>query len=62
MDRQIVKKNRLDDFDEVKDNLKYWLSRPPAERIAAVDQLRKEFNESPVRFQRTARIIQFSQD
>ena len=62
MNRQIVKKHRLDDFDEVKDNLDYWLSRPPAERIAAVDQLRKEFNGSPVRFQRTARIIQLSQD
>jgi hypothetical protein len=62
MDRQIVKKHRLSEFDEMKDNLEYWLSRPPAERIAAVDHLREEFNESPVRFQRTARIIQFSQD
>lgn len=61
MNRQIVKKHRLDDFDEIKDNLEYWLSRPAAERIAAVDQLRKEVNGSPVRFQRTARIIQLSQ-
>lgn len=29
MNRQIVKKHRLQDFDEVKDNLEYWLSRPP---------------------------------
>jgi len=62
MNRQNVKKHRLSDFDEVKDNLEYWLSRSPAERVAAVDQLRREFNESPVRFQRTARIIQLSQD
>jgi len=61
MEKQIVKKHRLDEYDEIKDNLEYWLSRPVSERTAAVDQLRKEFNGSPVRFQRTARIIQLSQ-
>lgn len=61
MNKQIVKKHRLDEYDEIKDNLEYWLSRPASERTAAVDKLRMEFNGSPVRFQRTARIIQFTQ-
>ncbi len=61
MNKQIVKIHRLDEYDEIKDNLDYWLSRPASERTAAVDQLRQEFNGSSIRFQRTARIIQFSQ-
>lgn len=62
MEKHIVKIHRLDEYDEIKDNLEFWLSRSASERIAAVDQLRKEFNGSPVRFQRTARIIQLPQD
>ncbi len=62
MNRQIVKKHRLDEYDEIKDNLEYWLSRPASERTAAVDQLRQEFNGISVRLQRSARIIQLPQD
>lgn len=35
----VVRKARLKDIDEDLENLQYWLSRPPAERIAAVTQL-----------------------
>ena len=62
MNRQIVKKHRLDEYDEIKDNLEYWLSRPASERTAAVDKLRQEFNGNSVRLQRSARIIQLPQD
>jgi hypothetical protein len=62
MEKHIVKIHRLDEYDEIKDNLEFWLSRPTSERTAAVDQLRMEFNGNPVRFQRTARIIQLPQD
>jgi len=62
MDKQIVKKHRLDEYDKIKDNLKYWLSRPASERIAAVDQFRRDLNGNTIRLQRTARIIQFSQN
>ncbi len=61
INKQIVKKHRLDEYDEIKDNLEYWLSRPASERTAAVDQLRQEFNGNSVQLQRTARIIQLSQ-
>lgn len=44
-----------------KDDLKYWLSRPHEERVAAVDFLRKQHYGSSARLQRTARVIQRSQ-
>ena len=61
INKQIVKKHRLDEYDEIKDNLEYWLSRPASERTAAVDQLRQEFNGNSVQLQRSARIVQLSQ-
>ena len=38
-------------------DLKYWLSRPPAERVAAVDFLRKQYHGSSERLQRSVRVI-----
>jgi hypothetical protein len=35
----VVRKAKLKDIDEDLENLKYWISRPPHERIAAVTQL-----------------------
>jgi len=61
INKQLVKKYRLDEYDEIKDNLEYWLSRPASERTAAVDQLRQEFNGNSVQLQRSARIVQLSQ-
>lgn len=61
MQKQIVKVRNLKDYDEIKDNLEYWLSRPPAERVDAVDHLRNQIHGHPVRLQRIARIIQLSQ-
>ena len=39
-------------------DLKYWLSRPPAERVAAVDFLRKQQIGNSERLQRTARVVE----
>ena len=57
MIRKTVQKQRLDDYSEIKQNLQYWLSRPPQERLAAVDALRREFYGDSQRLQRTARVI-----
>jgi hypothetical protein len=35
----VVRKSRLKDIDEDLENLRYWLSRPPQERLAAVTRL-----------------------
>ena len=57
MIRKIVQKHDLDKHSEIKQNLKYWLSRPPEERLAAVDTLRREYYGDSPRLQRVARVI-----
>ncbi len=43
--------------EESKENLTYWLSRPASERLEAVEILRKQFNGSSKRLQRTIRVV-----
>ena len=40
------------------DDLAYWLSKPPEERVATVDYLRRQYYGSAARLQRVARVIQ----
>jgi hypothetical protein len=47
--------------EEAKKDLAYWLSKSAAERLEAVDILRKQSNGSSKRFQRTVRIIKQAQ-
>ncbi len=58
MIHKFVRKANLKDFSEVKVNLSYWLSKTPEERVVAVELLRRQYNGSPGRLQRTARVIQ----
>lgn len=55
MDKKHFKVRNIKDKD---DALAYWLSRPPRERIEAVEILRKQFNGNTEGFQRIIRIIQ----
>ena len=57
MIRKTVNKRDLDNFSEIRQNLQYWLSRPPEERLAAVDALRREYYGDSHRLQRVARIV-----
>ncbi len=61
MIERVVRKGNLKDFVEVKENLFYWLSKTPDERVAAVEYLRRQYHGSSARLQRSARIIQRSQ-
>ena len=61
MIRKTVKKHDLDNFSEIRQNLQYWLSRPPEERLAAVDALRREYYGDTHRLQRVARVVQQEQ-
>ncbi len=61
MIKKVVRKANIKDFSEVKDNLAYWLSKTPEERVAAVEYLRREFIGSSARLQRSAHVIQRSQ-
>jgi len=59
--RKTVQKQDLDGFSEIRQNLEYWLSRPPEERLAAVDALRREYYGDSQRLQRVARFVQQAQ-
>jgi hypothetical protein len=60
MIQKVVRKGNLRDISEIKENLEYWLSRPPAERIDAVERLWRERHGSEERLQRVARVIKRS--
>lgn len=42
MIRKVLAKRELNDPDSARADLAYWLGRPPAERVAAVDVLRRQ--------------------
>jgi hypothetical protein len=61
MIRKIVQVHRLDSHLEMRQNLEYWLGRPPEERIAAVEELRRQVYGDSHRLQRVARVVQQAQ-
>ena len=61
MNEQIVRIRQLETYNEVADNLDYWLSKTPTERVDAVDYLRYQCHGNLLRLQRSARIIQLPQ-
>jgi hypothetical protein len=61
MVEKIIAKHRQDSFSEAKQDFRYWLTKTPRQRLAAVDFLRGQIYGNTGRFQRTARVIQRSQ-
>lgn len=62
MIQKVVKKRNLNDSSSVQEDLAYWLSKTPDERVAAVEYLRRLYHGNTARLQRSARIIQRTQD
>lgn len=60
MIKKVVRKHMLSKFSSIKEDLAYWLSKTPEERIAAVDYLRLQIYGSSERLQRSARVIKRS--
>lgn len=58
MIERVVRKTDLKSFSEVEENLAYWLSKTPEERISAVEHLRKRYYGDSARLQRVARAIE----
>ena len=54
----VIHKRALADHIQAVEDLEYWLSRPPEERIAAVEHLRSQHYGSTERLQRVARVVQ----
>jgi hypothetical protein len=62
MIKRVLAKRDLADGDAAKRDLAYWLSRPPEERIAAVEDLRRQHHGDSARLQRVVRVIDQSED
>ena len=58
MIQKIVKKYRLQERAATQDDLAYWLSKTPEERVATVDYLRRQYYGNATRLQRVARVVQ----
>ena len=58
MIQQTVTKRSVQDPSSVKEDLAYWLSKTPEERVATVDYLRKQYYGNAARLQRVARVVQ----
>lgn len=58
MIRKIVNKQRLQERTTMRDDLAYWLSKTPEERVATVDYLRTQYYGNTTRLQRVARVVQ----
>jgi hypothetical protein len=58
MDKTFVRKGKLNDQGN---DLEYWLSRPPEERLAQLERIRQEYNAwkygPDIEFQRVYRIV-----
>ena len=57
-----VKKLDLEKDSSIKEDLDYWLSKNPNERIAAIEFLRRQYHGSSARLQSSARVVQQTQD
>ena len=58
MIQKIVKKYHLQDRTTTQEDLAYWLSKTPEERVATVDYLRTQYYGNTPRLQRVARVVQ----
>ena len=59
MIKKVAKIKNLHD-NEIKDNLEYWLSKSPEERLSALEHLRRHHDGDKERLQRVLRVIQRS--
>ena len=57
---KVVKKRKLSDITFLED-LEYWLSKSPEERISAVEYLRRNHYGDIGRIQKTVKVIQLDQ-
>ena len=46
MFQKVVNRHDLNGFSSIKEDLAYWLSKTPDERVATVDYLRRQYHGS----------------
>ena len=57
----VVTKRTLNDVSSRKNDLLFWLTKSPEERVSTVEYLRRQCYGSTARLQGSARIIQHTQ-
>lgn len=62
MIEKVVVRRSLKDSDSSKEDLEYWLSRRPEERVEAVEFMRRVFYGDTGRIQKVVRVIKQSED
>jgi hypothetical protein len=60
MIEKVVRKASLRDFSEIRENLAFWLSKTPAERVGAVEILRRQRYGDMGRIQKCVRVIRIN--
>lgn len=55
--QRVLKITSFDEDDRERPRLRYWQSRPPEERIAAVEFLRRQVDGGRARLQRVYRVL-----
>ena len=55
--RRVVRLTSFEEEERTRPALRYWLSRPPEERLAAVEYLRRQVDEAPARLRRVIRVV-----
>ena len=60
MIRKVVKIKNIKDSNSITDDLNFWLTKSPEDRITAIEYLRRQYDGNTARFQRVARVIQRS--
>lgn len=61
MIEKVARKTNFKNNTEIKDNLAYWLSRTPEDRVSAVEFLRRQRDGNSAGLQRSVRIIKRAQ-
>jgi hypothetical protein len=54
---KVFERGQLGEHDDILMDLKYWLSRPPDERVSCVEILRRQSYGNPPRLQRVAQFV-----
>ena len=55
--QRIVRLTSFAEEERTRPDLHYWLSRPPAERVAAVEYLRRQIDGAGARLRRVHRVL-----
>ena len=50
------------DYDSARDDLAYWLSQPPEQRLEAVEVLRHRIFDLPARMERVLKVAELDYD